>query len=209
VRIVAIADTHGFHRQLAIPDGDILIHAGDLTDMGEIEQLADLAEYLDGLPHPFKVVVAGNHDFCLERDPEAARRILRHCTYLQDEAVVIECLTIHGSPWSPRYKEWALSLARGAPIKAKWDLIPPMTDILVTHAAPRGIGDRVADGSEVGCEDLLAAIDRVRPRLHVYGHIHHSAGIYRRGQSVLINASVYDESYRPTRPAVIYDLVLP
>lgn len=209
IRIVAIADTHGFHHRLQIPDGDILIHAGDLTDVGRLQQLADVAEFLHRLPHKHIFVVAGNHDFCFERQPEAARRLMGRCVYLHDETVDIEGLTIHGSPWTPEYKHWALALPRGEALVAKWDMIPAETDILVTHAAPRGIGDAVGDGTHVGCDDLRDAIDRVQPTLHIFGHIHHSAGIYRRGASTLINASICNEAYRPVNRALVLDLPLP
>jgi predicted phosphodiesterase len=44
VKLVAVADTHGYHRDLAIPNGDVFLHAGDLTQRGTLEQLAEVAE---------------------------------------------------------------------------------------------------------------------------------------------------------------------
>jgi len=62
-----VSDTHSRTRY-TVPDGDILIHAGDLSSWGRIEQLEPTAIWLTSLPHAKKIVVAGNHDFCLDRN---------------------------------------------------------------------------------------------------------------------------------------------
>src|SRR5438552_1874538 len=83
------------------------------------------------LPHHHKVVIAGNHDFCFERNPEAARPRLRHAVYLQDQALEVEGLRLYGSPWQPWFFDWAFNLQRGEPLRAKWAQIPEGTDILI------------------------------------------------------------------------------
>ncbi len=74
----------------------------------------------------------------------------------------------------------AFNLDRGAPLKAKWDLIPNGTDVLMTHGPPHGqLGGRVINGSiDAGCEELTIALARVKPIVHVYGHIHEGYGVY-------------------------------
>ena len=86
VRIVAMADTHGYHDRLVVPDGDLLVHAGDITQRGSLDELAEFNDFLSRLPHRHKLVIAGNHDFCFQHQPEAARELLTAATYLQDEA---------------------------------------------------------------------------------------------------------------------------
>jgi 3',5'-cyclic AMP phosphodiesterase CpdA len=76
MKIIAISNTHGLHRSLTIPDGDILIHAGDLTHHGSLEDVQEFNEFLSTLPHPHKIVIADNHDFCFEKDREACEEIL-------------------------------------------------------------------------------------------------------------------------------------
>jgi Icc-related predicted phosphoesterase len=48
--------------------------------------------------------------------------------------------------------------------------------VLVTHGPPWGILDAVFEGRRVGSKALRRVVDRKRPMLHVFGHIHHSFG---------------------------------
>lgn len=187
--LVTMADTHGYHASLRVPPGDILIHAGDLTRRGSLDDLRDFDAFLASLPHRHKIVVAGNHDWCFQRDPMAARATLAHATLLQDEAVVLEGVRFYGSPWQPRFLDWAFNLPRGAPLAEKWALIPEDTDILITHGPPLGIGDRTWNGERVGCEDLLRRVRKLAPKLHIFGHIHEDGGVFRDGATVFVNAT--------------------
>lgn len=206
MRIVCISDTHMTHDKLVIPDGDVLVHAGDLCGHGTVAEVERFDTFLATLPHRHKVVIAGNHDWCFERAPIEARAALVHATYLQDSGVELDGIRFWGSPWQPEFLSWAFNLPRGAKLREKWDLIPEGTDVLVTHGPPFGIGDRCFDGREVGCPELLAAIDRIGPRLHVSGHIHEGYGERRRGQTLCINASSCDLRYRPVQPPIVVDL---
>jgi len=206
VRLVLLSDTHGHHDALAVPGGDVLVHAGDFTHGGSLEEVAAFGRFLAGLPHPRKVVVAGNHDFALQQDPERARDALGACDYLEDGSAVIGGVRFHGSPWQPWFLDWAFNLPRGPALAAHWDLIPDDTDVLVTHTPPLGRGDSLADGTAVGCADLAAAVARVAPRLHVFGHIHEDAGRTRTGATTFVNAACCDLSYRLARPPVVFDL---
>ncbi len=204
VRLVVISDTHGLLEGLQIPEGDILVHAGDLTGYGELDQVGAFNAFLGGLPHRQKVVIAGNHDFCFERRPSEARALLTNCIYLQDEAITLMGLRFYGSPWQPWFYDWAFNLGRGPEIRAKWDLIPAGTDVLITHGPPWGHGDLTDRGERVGCQDLLEAIRRLRPALHLFGHIHEGYGLTREGGIVCVNASICDSRYRPVgRPVVL------
>ena len=148
MRFVAVADTH-LHQDLlgSIPDGDVFIHAGDLLRLGSLDELHIVARWLQRLPHRFKIVVAGNTDWCFVRDPEESLRVLgSKVIYLQDQETRVESLNIWGSPWQPDYKNGAFNLPRGPALVEKWSLIPGNTDVLVTHGPPRGFGDRSVQG---------------------------------------------------------------
>ena len=187
--LVAMADTHGYHRDLTVPDGDILVHAGDLTQTGSLEELAEVDAFLAALPHRHKIVVAGNHDWCFQRTPERARSVLRSAIYLEDEAITLEGLRIYGSPWQPWFLDWAFNLQRGPELADKWAQIPDDTEVLITHGPPRGIGDRTRRGEHVGCDDLLERVRVVRPRLHVFGHIHEDGGVWQEAETRFVNAT--------------------
>jgi predicted phosphohydrolase len=195
--LVAMADTHGYHESLRVPPGDILIHAGDLGRFGTLDELRDFDAFLGSLPHRHKIVVAGNHDWCFQRTPELARATLSQATLLCDEAAIVEGIRFYGSPWQPEFMDWAFNLPRGAQLAEKWALIPDDTDVLVTHGPPFGIGDRTWSGSHVGCEDLLRRVRQVRPRLHVFGHIHEGGGVYREDATVFVNATTNECASQP------------
>jgi predicted phosphohydrolase len=203
VRIVSASDTHLFHRDLAVPDGDVFIHAGDLCRIGTLDELADAAAWIRSLPHETKIVVAGNHDWAFAREAQAARDILGPgILYLEDSGAVVDGVRFWGSPWQPEFMGWAFNLPRGPALAAKWALIPTGLDVLVTHGPPRGIGDRSAVGRE-GCDDLRERVRVARPRLHIFGHIHEDGGVWEAGGTMSANVTT-DCCLRP--PTVIdYD----
>mgnify|MGYP006293485631 FL=1 len=206
MKLIVISDTHGQHRSLEIPDGDVLIHAGDLTRHGTLGDVRDFNNFLGTLPHPHKIVIAGNHDFCFEKDRKACEEILTNCIYLQDQEVVIDGVKFYGSPWQPWFYDWAFNLQRGPEIRAKWELIPEDTDVLITHGPPHGIGDLTAQGDHAGCQDLLEVIEEIKPKLHIFGHIHEGYGITSSGNTTFINASSLNHQYQSTQQPVVYEL---
>jgi Icc-related predicted phosphoesterase len=205
MRIVCLSDTHNLAEHGVLPDGDLLIHAGDLTMGGTHEEVCRAHAWLARLPHRHKIVIAGNHDFLFERQPASARSLMREVVYVEDEQVEIDGLRIWGSPWQPWFFDWAFNLARGPAIRAKWDLIPSGIDILVTHGPPAGHGDLTDRGERVGCADLLVAVRRILPRLHVFGHVHEGYGTTWERGTLCVNASVCDRHYRPVNEPVVVD----
>ncbi len=209
MRLVCLSDTHLAHRSrdLRVPDGDALLHAGDATFRGTEAELRVFFEWFGALPHARKFLVAGNHDWLFQTDPAAARRLVPPgVTYLEDSGAELGDLKIWGSPWQPEFCSWAFNLPRGAALRAKWTLVPAGVDVLVTHGPPLGILDRIPRGEKVGCADLLAELPRIRPRLHLFGHIHDAYGRLERDGTTFVNASTCDESYAPANPAVVVDL---
>ena len=206
VKIVAVSDTHGRHNSLKIPDGDIFIHAGDIAAYGTEANLQDFNDFLGRLPHPHKIVIAGNHDFGIESDPQGSRRILSNCIYLQDNGCEVNGVHIYGSPWQPWFHDWAFNLQRGEEIRAKWELIPETTQVLITHGPPYGYGDRTDQGLRVGCQDLLQVIERIRPLVHIFGHIHEAYGIISNDHTKFINASVVNREFMLSNAPIVFDL---
>ena len=204
LKIVAISDTHGHHHQVQIPDGDILVHAGDLTSHGKLDEVAAFNVFLGTLPHTHKVIIAGNHDFCFERQPTESRALLTNGLYLQDEAISIEGIKFYGSPWQPWFYNWAFNLERGPAIRAKWDLIPKDTDILITHGPPYGHGDRTARREFVGCKDLLDVVEQIRPYAHIFGHIHEGYGITNNSDTAFLNASTCTLTYEAINAPLVF-----
>ena len=118
-------------------------------------------------------------------------------------------IKIYGSPWQPWFYDWAFNLARGSEIKEKWDAIPTDTNILVTHGPPHGILDQTSSGEHAGCEELLKTVrGRVRPRYHVFGHIHEAYGTERdpNYNIVYVNASTCNLRYAPVHAPIVFEL---
>jgi Icc-related predicted phosphoesterase len=206
LRLVAFSDTHNLHEEVTLPDGDLLLFSGDLSKRGSRKDVARFNDYLARQPHRHKVVVAGNHDFCFENHPDESRALLTAAIYLQDQAVELDGLRLYGSPWQPEFHDWAFNLERGEPLRLKWELIPPRTDVLITHGPPRGHGDALRRGGTAGCDDLLDAVRRVQPCLHVFGHIHEGYGATHEGRTLCLNASTCTFDHDPTNPPWVVEL---
>jgi Icc-related predicted phosphoesterase len=178
MRLVLLSDTHMQHDALKLPACDVLIHAGDFTRHGSREDVEAFLRWFSRQEAREKVLVAGNHDMLYEEAPDLARALTREAGihYLCDEEARIAGLRIWGSPITPRFGDWAFNRDRGPDIAAHWKLIPEGLDVLITHGPPYGLGDKTWYGASAGCEDLLARVRQVQPRLHVFGHIHESHG---------------------------------
>ena len=129
--------------------------------MNELKYFLDWYSSLD--QYKYKIFIAGNHDWCFERNHKESIELLSNypqLIYLQDQEIIIDGIKIYGSPYQPEFGSWAFNQKRGKEIQAKWDLIPKDTDILVTHGPPFGIGDFVPyrGGEFVGCKDLTSTI---------------------------------------------------
>jgi Icc-related predicted phosphoesterase len=216
MRVVLISDTHNRGPEVQIPDGDVLIHAGDFTGLGRVPEICDAGAWFCSLPHKHKVFVAGNHDYLFERDQFAALkafglpRVDKNVHYLENNEVTIENkLRIWGSPVQPTFCNWAFNVDRGRPIRKVWDQIPSGLDLLITHGPPRGIGDQAAphlNTEHFGCDDLLEAVKEKKPAIHVFGHIHGGYGVTRTAHTDFYNASMCDESYKIANKPWVVDL---
>ncbi|TFK24923.1 metallophosphoesterase domain-containing protein 1 [Coprinopsis marcescibilis] len=199
LRIICISDTHNSHNlQPPLPAGDILIHAGDLTNSGTRQELDAVLCWLESQPYPHKLFIAGNHDTCLA-DPDMPLYISAtypSLTYLPEASASItvrgRTLRVYGSPYTPKYGSWAFQYPRVSPLlyyspsqnsgsgsESEWEAtdiwsrIPLLTDILITHGPPFGH----LDLDRMGCYPLLAVLWRIRPALHAFGHIHAARGV--------------------------------
>jgi predicted phosphodiesterase len=186
MRIVCISDTHTHHRSLYIPDGDLLVHAGDFTNVGDLKDVYSFAAWLRDLPHANKVVIAGNHDFCFENDNFYSARaaiIDSGAIYLQDEGCQILSpdedfsVNVYGTPWQPWFHDWAFNLRTEEEMQEKWEMIWPNTDILLVHGPPAKLHDKTEEGVRTGSSTLGQRIQQIKPGLVVCGHIHEDRGV--------------------------------
>jgi Icc-related predicted phosphoesterase len=215
VRLAATSDLHGHLPK--VPACDVLVIAGDVTPVSrhDIEFQArwldtDFRQWLEAVPAQHIIGIAGNHDFVFEQAPETVPRDLPW-TYLQDEAACVNGLRLWGSPWTPWFYDWAFNAPRHdseeAFLEERYAAVGDDTDVLLVHGPPRGFGDLTYRDQRVGSSALLRLVDRVRPALCVFGHIHEARGSWTRGSSILANVSAVDLQYRPVaEPVVTFDL---
>jgi predicted phosphohydrolase len=215
-RITFLSDTHTLHNKVNgfLPGGDILLHAGDLSSRGYITELENFFKWYDKIDnYDTKAFICGNHDFGFQDDYEKLKGILtgyKTIDYLQDDWMGVgedmdNMVKIWGSPWQPEFHNWAFNLPRGEKLKEKWDMIPADTDILITHGPPLGKLDYVPyDRVNVGCEELMKRVEEIKPKIHVFGHIHEGYGYVFDGSTHYINAAVLNGRYEfRNRPLTI------
>ena len=144
--------------------------------------------------------------------------------YLEDSGTTVMGVSIWGSPWQPEFYDWAFNETRGRHLRQIWDRIPSRSaaaaaggggasggiDVLITHGPPLGHGDRCNDGKMAGCADLLLAIQqRIRPKYHVFGHIHEGYGATSDGVTTFVNASTCTAMYKPLNAPIVFDVMVP
>lgn len=215
MRIAATSDLHGHLPE--VPACDLLLIAGDLAPASRHDVAfqahwldTDFRRWLQAVPARHIVGVAGNHDFVFEQAPESVPPDLPW-TYLQDEGVAIGGLRLWGSPWTPWFYDWAFNAPRDDGeeefLVERYAAVGDDTDVLLMHGPPRGYGDLTARGERVGSTALLHLVDRVRPALCVFGHIHEARGSSTHGSSIVANVSAVDLHYRPVAaPVVTFEL---
>jgi Icc-related predicted phosphoesterase len=221
MRITFISDTHTKHNKVAplLPGGDLLIHAGDFMNSGyHYREAWEFVEWFDSIKnYDHMVFIAGNHDRLFEDWPEKASEItnsFKHVTYLQDNWVhvgsdVDNLIKIYGSPWQPEFYDWAFNLPRnGEDLREKWFWIPNDTDILITHGPPQTKLDTSGppwNTPLLGCELLMERVKELKPKIHVFGHIHGGYGYVFDGHTHYFNASVLNERYEVANKPMTID----
>ncbi len=144
MKIVFISDTHGRHEDVKLPQGDVLIHAGDISRTGKSVEVEAFLKWLSHQTHKYKILIAGNHDWYFESNSKIMidSRMPDNIIYLNDSGCEIEGVRFWGSPIQPEFGNLAFNRKRGEDIKEHWDLIPLNTDILITHGSPYSILDK-------------------------------------------------------------------
>ena len=203
ITIVCIADTHELHREVDVPPGDILIHAGDFTMFSKnAAAISDFNEWLGELPHKWKIVVPGNHEFFLEAEP-SRRSLISNAAVLIHERIEIMGLKVWGSPITSLHGG---AFGKSSPVdRAKlYDLIPMDTNILITHGPPHGILDYTPQMVQhSGCPGLRDAVEHLKPQLHLFGHVHGAHGMLACEETVFVNAALLGPSGGIERPPIV------
>jgi len=221
MNIVFISDTHTFHREMyefldedekqKFNSADAIIHTGDFTNIGSYKDVISFLEWMEELPHKYKIIIAGNHDFFFDTeidliynpnhiiyDNNDISLLLNEypsVIYLNNTHTYIDDIKVWGSPINLFFGNWAFNRRKGSDINKYWDMIPDDTDIIMTHGPVFGILDEI-NGEHVGDEGLLSAVDKIKPKIFVSGHIHEQHGIEIKNGVKYINSSILDDRYK-------------
>ena len=206
MKLVIISDTHCTRPE--IPDGDVLIHCGDHTFHGKLDESIAALDWLEGLPHKRKLIIAGNHELGWENEIHRIGifRDVYSLEYLYNSGVTIEGITFWGSPVQPYFYGWAFQKQRGPELEAHWAQIPDNTDVLITHGPPYGFGDTDKHNERFGDEDLLRRVIQVKPQIHCYGHAHAGYGERFFEGIHFINAAILNEGYMIAHKPVVVEI---
>jgi len=224
IRALILSDTHTQHRNLKLPEFDMVIHCGDFADslnmafnMGQAEDFLDWYSQLGGV----KVLIGGNHDVSLGKYLKREEIESKGIHYLEHESKVIEGIKFFGSPYTPRFgsPEWAFQYKRNRG-QDVWRAIPDDTEVIVSHGPPKGILDLSRDFEtgeivQCGCKSLYNKIEQLpKLRYHFAGHIHsnkdgplNNSGIFKKNELTFVNAScIMDGSYELHCNGYVLDL---
>ncbi len=190
MKIVIISDTHKEHCAFARLEGDVLIHCGDMFNLSDVHEsnIEAMDRWFGEQDFDVVLCTGGNHDRPLEMVLRDNPQPFQNAIYLQDASYIHNGTMFWGAPWVP-YLSGHAFFATGQQLAKKWSMIPAEVDVLITHTPPRSILDISSHGFELGCDDLLDAVHRIRPKVHCFGHVHHSRGQIQDRGTLFLNAS--------------------
>ena len=235
VSIVLISDIHNYQHLLSLPSADLLLVAGDMTNMGRRKELKKFSKFLSSVKKLFDmiIVVAGNHEVSMDVqfynsigkkyfhdstfNPQVARAYFLEnpdVVYLEDSGVEYKGIKIWGTPWVNPCGNWAFCMYKEGDDKKHFGKIPEETDILISHSPPYGILDMVpmysyqvepttgemlkkCKNKHTGNRELLKRVQKIKPKLHVFGHIHECSGAQIHGDTLFVNAAILNHRHKP------------
>lgn len=212
MKIVCISDTHSKHKHLGknLPEADMIIHAGDMTSQGKEHEIRNFFKWFSKLEqYKCKICIAGNHDWLFDTSGIFARTLVpKNVTYLQDNGIEIEGLYFHGSPVQLPFNDWAFNRPEEK-LELHWGNIPDNTDVLITHSPPYMIMDYgIYSNQHCGSPSLYYEIvNRIKPKLNIFGHVHNDYGIKVIENTTFINASNLNEEYMCVNEPVLIEII--
>lgn len=216
MKVGIISDTHLLlQNHINTDSGDVLIHCGDCLNHGSFKELPRFIEWFTQQRYKHKILVFGNHDFCLDhKDVMIRGSSLSMCAdagihVLIDRKIEIDGVSFYGSPWQGSLPHWSAYKDRKERALL-WKKIPEGLDFLITHIPPYGILDKAYKWTgdkyfyqtkepteHAGSKLLLKEIERARPKIACWGHIHESRGTTKKNGITFINAACLDRGYKP------------
>lgn len=199
LHLVAVSDTHNQHAKLAVPDGDVFIHAGDFSKEGTAAETIDFLDWMQALPHKWKLLVPGNHDRRIwfshtEPNENAYAKSHPGISVLLHSGLTIEGVRFYGCA--------TMRMSKVNPIRYGNSILEALlTDVLITHNAPKGTLDQISFESafgtaveNIGDQEIADFVRKTPPQHHVFGHIHCQHGYTKIGDTGFWNVAACNDS---------------
>jgi Icc-related predicted phosphoesterase len=210
MKFSCISDTHGIPDKLKIESSDFIIHSGDILKKYKLEQVEEFVHWYSNLPAKYKILVAGNHDRFMTREKQTFLDMIKDkIIYLENSGIELEGIKFWGSPsvkWCGPYKHFTFMDETEA--QEIFSQIPPDTDILISHGPPYGIldSDSELDGTyHHGSKALLERILQIKPRYHVFGHVHRNYGQFQNEHTIFINSCIVSNDEIPENNPFVFE----
>lgn len=188
-----ISDTHSFHRQIQLESVDVLFVAGDYSLRSTEEELLDFLNWMREQHKGSIVLVSGNHDRFYWKNTARFLALMNEydICYLENSSVDLLGLKMWGSPiTAPALTGLTRRFEMDESSRNEiWSTIPADADIVITHCPPFGILDS-SEGLNLGCKSLMARISEIKPKYHLFGHIHQSYGRVELAGTVYCNGAL-------------------
>lgn len=208
LHITALSDNHCDY-SFEMPDipnnvTSVLIHAGDFSYRGHPAEIYDFSTWLKQQPHDYKLWIPGNHEVDLEAFPYNIEAIDNNANAIciHNNVAEIEGVRFFGSAMTPFFMRWAF-MHNKEQAERYWKNAPE-ADVAVCHGPPRGILDSTTPDYPVerlGCQSFRDYLERVQPRIAIFGHIHgsgHQTKIVKwesGNKTECYNVSIMNEDY--------------
>lgn len=184
MRFVCISDTHNHHRELKLPEGDVLIHAGDFCHFGTLEEIEDFNAWLKEQSFKWKVLVLGNHD-------DLEYTFSEGIVSLHLNTACYDGICISGYPYPDLESSPDKILSRDF----------SSSHILLSHEPPKGCLDDLKGDEDL--HDLAGGMKNLK--VHIFGHVHGHYGIKRAAGTCYINAALCNKNYELIHPPIVFD----
>jgi Icc-related predicted phosphoesterase len=211
--IAHISDTHNKEKYVKIPKCDLLIHSGDISSFGEKERVESFLKWFARQNATYKIFIVGNHDMSFVNKPywlqEALAKFQEHDAlnfYLENSGCEIEGIKFWGTPNYCYRPNHAFHTDRGADLVEVYSKIPFDTDVLITHGPPYGKLDYVLNAHQyIGSEELRYAVKKIKPKFHLFGHIHECYGRDWDESTIYLNGSTCTTGYEPINQPHVFN----
>jgi len=217
MKICAISDLHGTLPE--IKECDLCLIAGDIVPL-DIQRdrtqsivwlFKTFLPWLKELPCQEVFIVAGNHDFEMEKNYPIMKALEYlsnfKLTYLKNDCAIFRAngeqdIKVYGSPQCHKFGNWAF-MHEESFLEGLYDCVDDDIDIWLTHDTP-ALGDLDLlppsqwnpEPIHAGGKSLAAAIERIKPRYVFCGHLHTCKDKYLKvNKTEIYNVSILNNSY--------------